>query len=711
MSSSAEAKKFAIRRLYKDWKEIELEKQSLATVSALPTSNLFEWHCNLRPDYGPYTGTVFHLVLRFPPKYPHEPPDVELCSWLSHPNVWNWRASGYALCLDMIQKYYTSTPYTGWTSAYSVLSLLLQLQSFLFADNIDQDYGGTAKSITEFSAVKRCIGKAREFEYNNITTHDGSKVKHTHDNPWPPLPEPTKSAFRGGQRTAVAPATTPPPPLPSDLYTKIFSYLDPQGLIRAKQVCAHWNEVVLSYNLFERTQIMCFHTKATVDDHDAILGIGLKAKHYPDGKNLKMASSPLDILSEHAFDQELVRTGVWGGANEAFDYFLPLVLNSAHGARAAERMERTIHSIMPYCDLSSLVEDAPRRGHRSRGPRGPRGPQRREQPAQTQESHQNFHPLMAFQLLATLMNSMVVELMNSAQGSGVSRFASEKALEGYCAFHHMLLFFAKRYPMLIEYAEQQVQRFISANYYRHKRQVPNLGVLLVCLTLSKTGWNSLRRPLVMEAFDRNVRWILQEYPLLAKESLKPADRLLCTFDGAKTSLRLLMFQTYFMSRIGRPAGAKGPLDVLDQYDRQMGKPTPEQKRDLQRTAKEILAVTTWPQFFRRLGGSVPPSARLVEILKEAVGHSARKRYHDPDRAQRIQEEKERRAARIEQEARELARRTALVNARIDGFWDRREQMAREREEAERERHARVEAERAELEDAFALFRGAREDGH
>ena len=89
--------RFAVRRLHKDWKELEEQKEFLPTIRALPTSDIFTWHCNLRPDDGPFAGTIFHLVLFFPEDYPNSPPDVELCSYLAHPNVFDWREEGYSL--------------------------------------------------------------------------------------------------------------------------------------------------------------------------------------------------------------------------------------------------------------------------------------------------------------------------------------------------------------------------------------------------------------------------------------------------------------------------------------------------------------------------------------------------------------------------------------------------------------------------------------
>ena len=119
----------------------------LPTVSALPLENdLTEWHCNICPDSGPYAGNAIHLVLRFPARYPLDPPALELCTLLPHPNVFNHNF----VCLDMLRgqsdygydfdfdyHQFAPKPYVGgWSSAYSVQSILLQLQVFLTSVHI-----------------------------------------------------------------------------------------------------------------------------------------------------------------------------------------------------------------------------------------------------------------------------------------------------------------------------------------------------------------------------------------------------------------------------------------------------------------------------------------------------------------------------------------------------------------------------------------------
>ena len=132
-------KERATKRLQRDLKEWMATCHEIPNVRALPLdNNIFEWHVNIRPQSGILQGIYFHLIVKFPNDYPNSPPDIRPCHHISHPNVFtNW------ICLDMIKSYTKSTPYQGWTMAYSAFSIFFQLQSFLLGGKILQDYGGT----------------------------------------------------------------------------------------------------------------------------------------------------------------------------------------------------------------------------------------------------------------------------------------------------------------------------------------------------------------------------------------------------------------------------------------------------------------------------------------------------------------------------------------------------------------------------------------
>jgi len=119
------------RRLQKDLKELEDSPIPLFGVSARPlSSSLYIWHGNLRgPEGTPFEGGVFHMELVFPLDYPVSPPTIKLFTQIPHPNV----LYGNSVCLDILDKNQRQI-YQGWTSAYTVETVLIQLQSFLFEE-------------------------------------------------------------------------------------------------------------------------------------------------------------------------------------------------------------------------------------------------------------------------------------------------------------------------------------------------------------------------------------------------------------------------------------------------------------------------------------------------------------------------------------------------------------------------------------------------
>jgi ubiquitin-conjugating enzyme E2 D/E len=163
---------FAQRRLIKDLEEIENEKIPTVGVTARPLeTDLFTWHANIRgPEETPYAGGVFHLELKFPQSYPNHPPTIRIFNNIPHPNVFG----GY-ICLDILQQVDAKAEEGGgWTSAYSVQSILTQLQSFLFEETLTG-----SKEKTEME-IKKAVKDANSFKCNGCK--HGGKLSL-----WPPF--------------------------------------------------------------------------------------------------------------------------------------------------------------------------------------------------------------------------------------------------------------------------------------------------------------------------------------------------------------------------------------------------------------------------------------------------------------------------------------------------------------------------------------------
>ena len=128
-------------RLFRDLNEWRRKKSEFPCIEAIPLeSDIHEWHCNIAPNDGALVGLIIHIIIKFPKDYPIKPPSIHLCNSIPHPNV-----NGNNICLDMLQS--NSGHYSGWTSAYSVVSILMQLQSFLFEERgfVESNYSFTKK--------------------------------------------------------------------------------------------------------------------------------------------------------------------------------------------------------------------------------------------------------------------------------------------------------------------------------------------------------------------------------------------------------------------------------------------------------------------------------------------------------------------------------------------------------------------------------------
>ena len=148
-----DAQNFATKRLLKDIEEFQNNKIPTVGVAACNMDDdLFTWHANIKgPSRTYYEGGVFHLELKIPETYPHNPPKIELLTDLPHPNV-----IGKVICLDMLESDRSNIG-KGWSSAYSIMSVLIQLQSFLFEKFYDDDN-------FKISQIKKAVDEANIYK-------------------------------------------------------------------------------------------------------------------------------------------------------------------------------------------------------------------------------------------------------------------------------------------------------------------------------------------------------------------------------------------------------------------------------------------------------------------------------------------------------------------------------------------------------------------
>jgi hypothetical protein len=89
-----------------------------------------------------------------------------------------------------------------------------------------------------------------------------------------------------------------------------------------------------------------------------------------------------------------------------------------------------------------------------------------------------FQPIHALRVCSKLMIQSVVKCMIEDER------ISEKAIQMYCDVHRLLLEMASEYPELVTKAEEELEGFIKSSKNRSRAKTPDLGDLIMCLTVT-----------------------------------------------------------------------------------------------------------------------------------------------------------------------------------------------------------------------------------
>jgi len=484
-------------------------------VTALPLEkDLFTWHCNMRGPKGtPYEGGVFHLVLEFPQSYPCDPPQVNVSTSLPHPNVFSGK-----ICLNMLQPGDEQEKYLGWSSAYSVQSILIQLQAFLFE---------VSPSTQQFE-IQKAVEAA-----NNYTC---PTCKHRPLRSWPPFPAYEKDAF-----------------------------------------ILNKSEVELL-----KEELICFHSKRSFSED--VLGFGISYHKNIKTGDIQEISSPLDLIGLRAYMREKIRKSA---VNEPFTHWLPVYLNDEHGKKAFHLAKRSMSMI---CTGNT----------------------------------KDFKPQMALVVLPKLMNTMILEIMKG------QIHASVRALEGYCAFHQLFVKFLEEYPELLEECRKIVTGFLESEENRHKDKVSSLGEFMCYLTVCpEIEWKDIAPLIVNEQADRQVMWILKDYPHLETDQEIPNTdkvRASVSFDSSIMGIRHILFHYYFIQHVARPLGAN-ISKIAEKYAQAFGRPTNRMVENMLQAFREIKKVKTHNDYYSRIGLPVVSDEELAATLRKSIANSKAKGYH------------------------------------------------------------------------------------
>lgn len=760
-------KESAIKRIMKDY--VEIIKNPIDGIKACPVSdsNIFEWHVDLNaPNDILYENVVFHLVIFFSPLYPLRPPTIKMKSQMVHPNIF-----GEYICLDLLTEYYKDENESneinyGWSTAYSLYSILITLRAFIndgldtvkygpdkeFSNYIEQWNEGVTKQIKKInkfyctcdrnvnlntlnlpslpvsqiqSDSLNSLNKSTyvinfdnlEKEYMARKRIQKNKNSSIDSNPSDPkysrykplvnqvlnciikkvmdfgafvelnlldigkiikLTQFNERYFNSYNLSCFVPlseySTNSVPKTNSVTKIKILGFntkpstnkrdsvkligslkeldLDTYQKVQLKikspiQTVYHEDNI---NSTFLKDNLVCFHSKKTFEE--TTLGIGVTVEYYDNG-DVSYINPCLDLISYESFYEQGVRKGAW---KDKFDKWIPLYISESHAKNL------TLHE--KFISLICMNKNS------------------RES---KNLDNLYFNPHMVLKVLPVLMNTFIVMIMKDNMHESVN------ALSMYTQIYRLLLAFIQKYPELMESIDVTVYSFIKDPDFRVKKEIPSLGEFIPLLLVSSFDWVEVAEVLLSEMLDRNVKWLVQEYPELGKlnelkanvneviklndpsidieeQRVKLRKQLVTSYQKLSTDeynkLRLeindklnnldsqiklnipsvIDWNTIDRCRITKTFKTNQTsfklvafhyeflkmfkfANVSETLDKTYGLPSTYVENQFQESVKKIKQIDNFSSFFRSIQIPVPTNEDLLKLLRQSVLNSFKKRYH------------------------------------------------------------------------------------
>jgi ubiquitin-protein ligase/uncharacterized membrane protein YgcG len=528
-----------------------------------------------------------HLTIDFHQDYPLFAPTVTIQSTIEHPNVF-----GSYICATMLNTT------DGWTPAYTLKGIVIQLLSFFCSDSVEQDHGGRAVSLAAY--------RSRRAEYRR-------QYGHHFSNPvsfscpacgFGPSWMPPQSE----EMEVVYTAASPKDPrsinytkhkkeksnlfiLPDEVVLLLLAELETRDVLAFANAIPSIKSMVYSYDFIRIRELQCFCLKKSFMDMKLGIGVAVVGGRRP------VFRSEFDLLSQEAFVEYDVRRSIQG---VDFDKWLPLPLSRRHWNQVKNNAAASIKVIHDFADMEN------------------------QEPGYVD-------------VLYNFMNNIVVQFSADAE-KGYNRpdsrstlsHASEKAVEAYFGLYHLLLCLATDDPAIVAGANRVVGRFAAGP--RTKTQFPDLGHVLVAALISDAGLTeNLTFLVIKEAILRNVVWMLDTkgagYAELAYlEPTAVSDyRLVNTFAASPTSYRLLMFLKLFSSAARPPK--KTLVELREALFDTHSAPPPGVSAIMAQRIRRIRDIDSFPAFLTVMGiKEMPNKTEFTSFLRRTITDSVNVGY-------------------------------------------------------------------------------------
>jgi len=453
------------RRLIADLKLLHDQPIPLAAAAPCHESDITLWDGVIGvqmevTDIGTVTVPL-HFLIDFPFDFPQSAPNIGFSFEFDYHGgaeyvMSDGRLKGKkVICLDILGNFrgihteWKNTVGSGWSPAYTVSTLLIQLQSVL--SDLGQNMTQTQRDLTYKSAIRFCEETSRflpqifdedqlreQREQNRIACRLASLCKGEETL----IARVRDFATRAGISAKLE---------QMDAFLGLVS-----DIVQASAVPS-CRPTPLAVEV--DANICCWSTRKLYTE--TLLGVGISRA----GKNLTTAA---EFVSKEAFD-----AGIRQNTDKSsFEFFLPVWINKAHAAQKKEWLETMKNSVFQIGKLYNAKNEDE----------------------------------AIIEVFARLINQMIVEMMRPDN----SKTVAIALFEAMCNFWRSLRWFVEARPSLQQTIGTLLSNFVSDEKCRHKDAAPDLGVILVLFTVFHGQKGCPDRRLFTDSYldENSLRWVM-----------------------------------------------------------------------------------------------------------------------------------------------------------------------------------------------------------
>jgi len=553
-----------IKRLQRDCRQ--LQQEPLVGANAEPTDDLTLWNGVINVQLtvkGKKVVAPLHFRIDFPAQYPNVAPNVGFTNNFEYRMGASYtqpsgRLEGCkVICLDLLGNFaYIHTEWkdsegSGWSPAYTVSTLLVNLQSVLI------DLGDNMTKAKQQDLYDRCQAFAQKHPdcIPEVLTVDQLQKKSQTAK----LSDAIMKIAAGRQGVVDKALRFVRGAGILDTEAKFNSFLDLlQDIGSSPKVTAssetNDSEVggaakVAKVEPVVDTNIVCYSTGQLYTE--ALLGYGISIQRRGRQVNL---STPAELLSAEAYDDGLRQST----SKAAFELFMPAFINPKHSCQDATWRRRIKETVLRLGKLYGChtLEKA------------------------------------ALSVFPKLINTMLVEIMDPQTSKSAAIAYFEALLSFWRTFHYLL----KTFKLMNANCQRILRDFVNDEKHRLKSVVPDVGALFAmyaCCPDGAPAFSDFVAAFTDEAFLRSsLFWRRNRTPLTSQ----------AIFDATQIGRDIAMFQALFVRQLIGP----DPRAAAAAMDASNGK-LPDKLTKLQGFWRKHLETTkSWPVYFQRLGihGSV-----------------------------------------------------------------------------------------------------------